>query len=163
MKQICNGILVAFLGLRLRFQPDSQLSNSLNLRHNRRLPRRTQGSRSLRRRIRRSRRRRKLPPPTNPKRRNRRTRSKRPRPTGSDTQRCQGGSEKDVNSIGSRSVGKGVNLYSLQREIALGKQAAMEVEKTAKMINDPVVTEYVNRVGQNIVRNSDARCPSQSR
>src|SRR5580704_10742083 len=67
------------------------------------------------------------------------------------------GSEKDVNSIGNRGVGKGVNLYSLQREIALGKQAAMEVEKTAKMINDPVVTEYVNRVGQNLVRNSDAK------
>ncbi len=69
------------------------------------------------------------------------------------------GSEKDVNSIGNRGVGKGVNLYSLQREIALGKQAAMEVEKTSKMINDPVVTEYVNRVGQNLVRNSDAKVP----
>jgi predicted Zn-dependent protease len=69
------------------------------------------------------------------------------------------GSEKDVNSIGSRDVGKGVNLYSLQREIALGKQAAMEVEKTAKLINDPLVTEYVNRVGQNLVRNSDAKVP----
>lgn len=69
------------------------------------------------------------------------------------------GSEKDVNSIGNRGVGKGVNLYSLQREIALGKEAAMEVEKTAKLINDPVVTEYVNRVGQNLVRNSDAKVP----
>jgi predicted Zn-dependent protease len=69
------------------------------------------------------------------------------------------GSEKDVNSIGNRDVGKGVNLYSLQREIALGKQAAMEVEKSAKLINDPVVTEYVNRVGQNIVRNSDCKVP----
>ncbi len=69
------------------------------------------------------------------------------------------GSDKDVNAIGNRGVGKGVNLYSLQREIALGKQAAMEVEKTAKMINDPVVTEYVNRVGQNLVRNSDAKVP----
>ena len=69
------------------------------------------------------------------------------------------GSEKDVNSIGNRSVGKGVNLYSLEREIALGKGAAQEVEKSAKMINDPVVTEYVNRVGQNLVRNSDAKVP----
>ena len=69
------------------------------------------------------------------------------------------GSEKDVNSVGNRGVGKGVNLYSLQREIAMGKQAAMEVEKTAKLINDPVVTEYVNRVGQNLVRNSDAKVP----
>ena len=69
------------------------------------------------------------------------------------------GSEKDVNAVGNRDVGKGVNLYSLQREIALGKQAAMEVEKTARLINDPVVTEYVNRVGQNLVRNSDAKVP----
>ncbi len=69
------------------------------------------------------------------------------------------GSDQDVNAIGNRGVGNGVNLYSLQREIALGKQAAMEVEKTAKMINDPVVTEYVNRVGQNLVRNSDAKVP----
>jgi predicted Zn-dependent protease len=69
------------------------------------------------------------------------------------------GSEKDVNSIGNRGVGKGVNLYSLEREIALGKQAAQEVEKSSKMLNDPVVVEYVNRVGQNIVRNSDCKVP----
>ena len=69
------------------------------------------------------------------------------------------GSGKDVNSIGNRGVGKGVNLYSLEREIALGKQAAQEVEKTSKLVNDPVVTEYVNRVGQNLVRNSDAKVP----
>ena len=69
------------------------------------------------------------------------------------------GSEKDVNAVGNRNVGKGVNFYSLEREIALGKQAAQEVEKSAKMINDPVVTEYVNRVGQNLVRNSDAKVP----
>jgi predicted Zn-dependent protease len=69
------------------------------------------------------------------------------------------GSEKDVNAVGNRNVGKGVNLYSLEREIALGKGAAQEVEKSAKMINDPAVTEYVNRVGQNLVRNSDAKVP----
>jgi predicted Zn-dependent protease len=69
------------------------------------------------------------------------------------------GSEKDVNSIGNRGIGKGVNLYSLEKEIALGKQAAQEVERSAKLIDDPVVTEYVNRVGQNLVRNSDAKVP----
>jgi predicted Zn-dependent protease len=69
------------------------------------------------------------------------------------------GSEKDVNSIGNRSVGKGINLYSLEHEIAIGKQAAMEVERTSKLITDPVVTEYVNRIGQNLVRNSDAKVP----
>src|SRR6202521_3631328 len=69
------------------------------------------------------------------------------------------GSEKDVNSVGNRGVGKGVNLYSLEREIALGKGAAQEVERSAKMITDPGVPEYVNRVGQNLVRNSDAKVP----
>ncbi len=69
------------------------------------------------------------------------------------------GSKNDVNAIGNRDVGKGVNLFSLQREIELGKMQAQEVEKTAKLINDPIITEYVNRVGQNLVRNSDAKVP----
>jgi len=68
-------------------------------------------------------------------------------------------SKDDVDAIGNRSVGKGVNFYSLEKEIALGKQLAQEVERSAKMVDDPVVTEYVNRVGQNLVRNSDARVP----
>jgi len=67
--------------------------------------------------------------------------------------------EEDVDAIGNRNPGKGVNFYSIEREIALGKQLAQEVERTSKMIDDPVVTEYVNRVGQNLVRNSDARVP----
>lgn len=68
-------------------------------------------------------------------------------------------SKEDVNAIGNRDVGKGLNFYSLEREIALGKQLAQEVERSAKLVDDPVVTEYVNRVGQNLVRNSDARVP----
>src|SRR4029077_15999366 len=64
-------------------------------------------------------------------------------------------SKEDVEAIGNRSVGKGINLYSLEREIALGKGLAQEVERSSKLIDDPVVTEYVNRVGQNLVRNSD--------
>jgi hypothetical protein len=68
-------------------------------------------------------------------------------------------SKEDVEAIGNRNPGKGVNFYSLEHEIALGKQLAQEVERTSKMIDDPVVTEYVNRVGQNLVRNSDARVP----
>ncbi len=69
------------------------------------------------------------------------------------------GSEKDVNAIGNRDVGKGLDFYSIEREIALGKSLAQEVDKTAKFITDPVITEYVNRVAQNLVRNSDARVP----
>ncbi|HUO35818.1 MAG TPA: M48 family metallopeptidase [Candidatus Acidoferrum sp.] len=69
------------------------------------------------------------------------------------------GSEADVNAIGNRNVGKGLDFYSLEKEIAIGKQLSQEVDKSAKFIDDPVVTEYVNRVGQNLVRNSDARVP----
>src|SRR6202790_1771574 len=68
-------------------------------------------------------------------------------------------SKEDVEAIGNRGVGKGVNFYSLEREIALGKSLAQEVERSSKLIDDPVVVEYVNRVGQNLVRNSDARVP----
>src|SRR5580704_9689499 len=76
-----------------------------------------------------------------------------------DNPNVKAGSKADVNAIGNRDVGKGLDFYSLEREIALGKQLSQEVEKTAKFIDDPVVLEYVNRVGQNLVRNSDARVP----
>jgi predicted Zn-dependent protease len=69
------------------------------------------------------------------------------------------GSKQDVEAIGNRNVGKGVNFYSLEREIAMGKMYAQEVERSAKLVDDPVVSEYVNRVGQNLVRNSDAKVP----
>jgi predicted Zn-dependent protease len=67
--------------------------------------------------------------------------------------------EKDPDQIGNRNVSGKVNFYSLEKEIALGKQLASEVERQAKIINDPVIAEYVNRVGQNLVRNSDAKVP----
>ncbi len=65
----------------------------------------------------------------------------------------------DPDEIGNRDVGKGVNFYSLEKEIALGKQMAQEVERQAKIVDDPVIAEYVNRIGQNLVRNSDAKVP----
>jgi beta-barrel assembly-enhancing protease len=65
----------------------------------------------------------------------------------------------DPDEIGNRDVGKGVNFYSLEKEIALGKQLAQEVERQAKVVDDPVIAEYVNRLGQNLVRNSDAKIP----
>jgi len=67
--------------------------------------------------------------------------------------------KKDPEEIGNRDVGKGVNFFSLEKEIALGKQLAQEVERQAKIIDDPVIAEYVSRVGQNLVRNSDAKVP----
>ena len=66
---------------------------------------------------------------------------------------------KDPDEIGNREVGKGVNFYSLEKEIGLGKQLAQEIERQAKIIDDPIIAEYVNRVGQNLVRNSDAKVP----
>jgi len=67
--------------------------------------------------------------------------------------------KKNPDEIGNRDIGKGVNFYSLEKEIALGKQLAQEVERQAKIIDDPIIAEYVSRVGQNIVRNSDAKVP----
>jgi len=67
--------------------------------------------------------------------------------------------KKDPEEIGNRDVGKGVNFYSIEKEIALGKQLAQEVERQAKIVDDPVIAEYVNRVGQNLVRSSDAKVP----
>jgi len=65
----------------------------------------------------------------------------------------------DPSQVGNRDVGKGINLYSPEKELALGKQLAQEVQRQSKMLEDPLVTEYVNRVGQNLARNSDAKVP----
>jgi len=67
--------------------------------------------------------------------------------------------KEDPNRTGRENVGEGVNLYSLEKEIALGRQLAQEVEREAKIVADPVVSEYVNRLGQNLARSSDAVVP----
>ncbi|HLI76138.1 MAG TPA: M48 family metallopeptidase [Acidobacteriaceae bacterium] len=71
------------------------------------------------------------------------------------------GSEDDVNAVGTRNIGgRGMgNWFSTNWEISNGKQYSMEIEKSSHLVTDPVVVEYVNRVGQNIVRNSDAKVP----
>jgi predicted Zn-dependent protease len=71
------------------------------------------------------------------------------------------GSIDDVSATGTREIGgRGLgNWYSTESEMKEGKGVSMEIEKSVKFINDPVVTEYVNRVGQNIVKNSDAKVP----
>ena len=86
------------------------------------------------------------------------------KPTGSPLPReehpnVKSRSKDDVNAIGNRNVGKGLNFYSLGHEMTLGKELAQEVDRSVKFIDDPIVNEYVNRVGQNLVRNSDARVP----
>ena len=71
------------------------------------------------------------------------------------------GSIEDVSAVGNRDIGKrGLgNWYSTDGEIKMGKQFADEIEKSTKFITDPVVDEYVNRIGQNIVKNSDCKVP----
>jgi hypothetical protein len=71
------------------------------------------------------------------------------------------GSEDDVNAVGTRNIGgRGVgNWYSTDWEIRNGKSYSMEIEKSAHLVTDPVIVEYVNRVGQNIVKNSDCKVP----
>ncbi len=80
---------------------------------------------------------------------------------GSQPVKVKPGSIEDVSAVGNRDIGKqGLgNWYSVDTEIKMGKQFSMEIEKSTKFITDPVVVEYVNRIGQNIVKNSDCKVP----
>jgi len=70
-----------------------------------------------------------------------------------------GDDKKDPDEIGRRDVSKGINFYSLEKEMAMGRQLALEVRKQARMVEDPILGEYINRLGQNLARNSDAKIP----
>jgi len=83
-------------------------------------------------------------------------------PTQDDSQIKHDGGKTDVDAVGNRNVGcgRGVgNWYSVESQVAMGQRYSREIESQVKLVNDPVVTEYVNRVGQNLVRNSDAQVP----
>ena len=67
--------------------------------------------------------------------------------------------QNDPDQIGNRKVDCAANLYSIEKEIALGKGYAQQIERQAKIIDEPQIAEYVNRLGQNLVRNSDAKVP----
>lgn len=69
------------------------------------------------------------------------------------------GSEQDVRAIGDRKVGRGLDFYSLQRAVTLGKGLAQEVERSAQLVHDPVILNYINKVGEKLARSSDARVP----
>src|SRR5437660_6061647 len=69
---------------------------------------------------------------------------------------------RDLDAIGNRNVGCGRGLgnwYSIEGQIRMGKEYSQQVEQKAKMVKDPVITEYINRIGQNLVRNSDSPVP----
>ncbi len=80
---------------------------------------------------------------------------------GSQMIKVKPGSLDDVGAVGNRNIGgRGLgNWYSTDTEIKMGKTYADEIEKSTRFITDPVVTEYVNRIGQNIVKNSDCKVP----
>jgi beta-barrel assembly-enhancing protease len=82
-------------------------------------------------------------------------------PVGGDMIKVKPGSVEDVNAVGNRDIGgRGLgNWYSTDSEIKMGKSYADQIEKSTRMITDPVVVEYVNRIGQNIVKNSDCKVP----
>ncbi len=83
-------------------------------------------------------------------------------PTKDDDQIKHDGTKSDVDAVGNRNIGcgRGVgNWYTVEGQVARGRVYAQQIESQIKLVNDPVVTEYVNRVGQNLVRNSDAQVP----
>src|SRR5215469_11619650 len=83
-------------------------------------------------------------------------------PVQDDSQIKHNGGKTDIDAVGNRNVGcgRGVgNWYSVEKQVAMGRQFAQQVEAQVKLVNDPVVTEYINRLGQNLVRNSDAQVP----
>jgi predicted Zn-dependent protease len=68
----------------------------------------------------------------------------------------------DISAIGNRNVGcgRGVgNWYSVESQVNMGRAYAQQIDNSAHLIKDPVITEYINRLGQNLVRNSDAKVP----
>jgi beta-barrel assembly-enhancing protease len=67
--------------------------------------------------------------------------------------------KKDPSEIGTRKVDKGINFYSIEQELALGKQLEIEVEKETRILDDPIVAEYINRLGQNLAHHSDVTFP----
>jgi predicted Zn-dependent protease len=78
-----------------------------------------------------------------------------------ETAKIKPGSIDDVSAIGTRNIGgRGIgNWYSQESEINVGRRYAAQVDRSVKLITDPVITEYVNRLAQNLVRNSDAKIP----
>jgi len=85
-----------------------------------------------------------------------------PEPRPSAKPLAHDGSIRDIGAIGTRNLGCGRgfgNWYSLERQVAMGKQYSAQIESTSKLVKDAAIVEYVNRIGQNLVRNSDSQIP----
>jgi predicted Zn-dependent protease len=90
---------------------------------------------------------------------------KTPQPATQTTSNKPLSTNEDPTMIGKRNINKGIFAHGIlgakgtESEVKIGRQLAAEVDKEAKFIDDPIITEYVNRVGQNIVLHSDAKVP----
>jgi beta-barrel assembly-enhancing protease len=85
-----------------------------------------------------------------------------PRPQAPPGTISHDGSIRDLDSIGNRNIGcnRGFgNWYTLERQMAMGKDYSAQIEATSKLVKDPAIVEYVNRIGQDLVRNSDSQVP----
>lgn len=73
--------------------------------------------------------------------------------------------KEDPTQIGKRKINSGTDKFfgwlggSQEKEMQIGRTLAAQVEQQVKLVEDPLITEYVNRVGQNIVLHSDAKVP----
>lgn len=83
-----------------------------------------------------------------------------PKPAATNTQKAPLSEEENPEMIGKRNINKHqVNFYNLEKEVNIGRQFAREVDQSAKLVEDPIVVEYINKVGQNLVLHSDAKVP----
>ena len=86
--------------------------------------------------------------------------SQKPKEEKSEKEKNKNKKNSDVDEIGNRNINKkNINFISIEKEIAIGRQMAVEIERQVKLLNDPIVNEYINRLGQNLVRNSDSKVP----
>jgi predicted Zn-dependent protease len=64
--------------------------------------------------------------------------------------------------IGKRKLNSGLFAKlskSVEDEVRMGRQLSADIDRQAKLVDDPIITEYINRVGQNVVIHSDAKIP----
>lgn len=82
-----------------------------------------------------------------------------PQPVSSRQVKLPKSDKYDVDRIGQRDIGHGLNEYSLERERAMGERMASAIDRGTRFVADPEVNDYINRLAQNVVRHSDAEVP----
>src|SRR5579862_1620300 len=79
--------------------------------------------------------------------------------TASEQNKTEKTAKYDVDRIGQRDIGKGANLYSLEKERSIGQAMAAAMDVHTRFVTDPDINDYISRLGQKIARNSDAQVP----